>query len=187
MHQSYPWHAQLGRGRALLRAATPCASGRPTPWTRAYVPRRSVHSRAWLQTAALCTSARLAQSAERKALDLVVVGSSPTVGVCKPSRRSVLKTKAKKMQLKGMPPSKVHRQGLLRHGNPLSLAGPCCAMAPSPFRPRRFLVGGRQLRLSAPLALAAAASTEACPPCPWSLAELANFRFCSLEQALKPA
>ena len=27
-------------------------------------------------------SARLAQSAERKALDLVVVGSSPTVGVC---------------------------------------------------------------------------------------------------------
>ena len=28
------------------------------------------------------TSARLAQSVERKALNLVVVGSSPTVGVC---------------------------------------------------------------------------------------------------------
>jgi hypothetical protein len=28
------------------------------------------------------SSARLAQSAERKALNLVVVGSSPTVGVC---------------------------------------------------------------------------------------------------------
>ena len=27
-------------------------------------------------------TARLAQSAERKALNLVVVGSSPTVGVC---------------------------------------------------------------------------------------------------------
>ena len=30
----------------------------------------------------LCSKARLAQSAERKALNLVVVGSSPTVGVC---------------------------------------------------------------------------------------------------------
>ena len=40
----------------------------------------------------LCSIARLAQSAERKALNLVVVGSSPTVGVligaCKLSCRS---------------------------------------------------------------------------------------------------
>ena len=35
-------------------------------------------------------SARLAQSAERKALNLVVVGSSPTVGVCYSCRRSVM-------------------------------------------------------------------------------------------------
>ena len=34
------------------------------------------------------TSARLAQLAERKALNLVVVGSSPTVGVCASSYRS---------------------------------------------------------------------------------------------------
>ena len=32
--------------------------------------------------------ARLAQSAERKALNLVVVGSSPTVGVCMASSRA---------------------------------------------------------------------------------------------------
>ena len=31
---------------------------------------------------AKCATARLAQSVERKALNLVVVGSSPTVGVC---------------------------------------------------------------------------------------------------------
>ena len=32
-------------------------------------------------SASLCAGARLAQSAERKALNLVVVGSSPSVGV----------------------------------------------------------------------------------------------------------
>ena len=36
------------------------------------------HCLGWFRT---CSSARLAQSAERKALNLVVVGSSPTVGV----------------------------------------------------------------------------------------------------------
>ena len=34
-----------------------------------------------LKTNGILTEARLAQSAERKALNLVVVGSSPTVGV----------------------------------------------------------------------------------------------------------
>ena len=39
-------------------------------------------------------TARLAQSAERKALNLVVVGSSPTVGVCPLARvREVAKTR----------------------------------------------------------------------------------------------
>ena len=36
----------------------------------------------------LLATARLAQSAERKALNLVVVGSSPTVGVCLFATRS---------------------------------------------------------------------------------------------------
>ena len=34
-----------------------------------------------MQTVSHCPEARLAQPAERKALNLVVVGSSPTVGV----------------------------------------------------------------------------------------------------------
>ena len=40
-------------------------------------------------------SARLAQSAERKALNLVVVGSSPTVGVLEPARSAYPNTTPK--------------------------------------------------------------------------------------------
>ena len=42
-------------------------------------------------------SARLAQSAERKALNLVVVGSSPTVGVLS-ARRAYLHAREQKKQ-----------------------------------------------------------------------------------------
>ena len=38
--------------------------------------------RPWPGSTTLQSEARLAQSAERKALNLVVVGSSPTVGAC---------------------------------------------------------------------------------------------------------
>ena len=40
-----------------------------------------MHSSGMMQTVILCPEARLAQPAERKALNVVVVGSSPTVGV----------------------------------------------------------------------------------------------------------
>ena len=40
-----------------------------------------MHSSEIKQTVILCPEARLAQPAERKALNLVVVDSSPTVGV----------------------------------------------------------------------------------------------------------
>ena len=53
----------------------PVALGLCMPWHAAW---RQHHV---LRTFGHCSQARLAQSAERKALNLVVVGSSPTVGV----------------------------------------------------------------------------------------------------------
>ena len=47
-----------------------------------------MHSSGMMQTVILCPEARLAQPAERTALNLVVVGSSPTVGVLADSQLS---------------------------------------------------------------------------------------------------
>ena len=57
------------------RVGVPGALGLCMPWCAAWVQHKRV--RACGQS----SQARLAQSAERKALNLVVVGSSPTVGV----------------------------------------------------------------------------------------------------------
>ena len=53
----------------------PAALDLCTPWHAAWTPHHV------LTTFGQSSQARLAQSAERKALNLVVVGSSPTVGV----------------------------------------------------------------------------------------------------------
>ena len=53
----------------------PAALGLCTPWHAAWTQHHV------LNTFGQSSQARLAQSAERKALNLVVVGSSPTVGV----------------------------------------------------------------------------------------------------------
>ena len=76
----------LELARAPTRVALALhAAGRSTPfWVTAYDPTRDGCDS--VGCAAPPDMARLAQSAERKALNLVVVGSSPTVGDLCPHR-----------------------------------------------------------------------------------------------------
>ena len=86
---------------------------------------------------AITRSARLAQSAERKALNLVVVGSSPTVGVCCLASVSMPRKAARVTHTSGVRgelwgegrgaclvrrKQELPREGLLRELNPVPLA-----------------------------------------------------------------
>ena len=76
--------ATAGSGRQRRAKSAPARPARPSPFGFFAF---SIDNLQWI----MLSVARLAQSAERKALNLVVVGSSPTVGVlCGPPNPSIL-------------------------------------------------------------------------------------------------